>query len=97
MAAIIPLGTKEQEEEEEEEETVWLFVPEVCADGAQQSWQRESLQDNPAWPKGLNGLKKWWRGTKLRFSRNQKFQFSLLLLQLRREGRRCNNQVLLMC
>jgi len=70
------------------------FVPKACVVGALRFGQRESLQANPPWPKGLKGLRRRWRGLKLRF---QEFQLSLKLLRPMREGRRCNHLGLPAC
>jgi len=66
-----------------------LFALEVCVVGVPRSWRRESLWVNLSWLKRSNTLKlTWWRGMMLRFRESQ---LNLALLQLKREGQRCNS------
>ena len=96
MPEVIPLGTEEQEEKEEEEEEEAVPTlrsrglrsrgPAILAEG--------ELAGESTIAEGLKGLKRQWKGLKLRF---QEFQLGLKLLRLMRERQRCNNLGLLAC
>jgi len=82
MPEVIPPDAEKQEEEEKEEAAPTLHPRGLRSRGPVILAERESLHVNLPWPKGLNGLKKWWRGLKLRFV---EFQLGMELLRLKRE------------